>query len=391
MDYRSSPLPWLIDIEFDVTFDYLKGSNMLRTDVTLLSPINLANIIARHNNRDYDYHEEKIKLDIGVDYEKFIDCLQNGIAIFPVHGPIECENKNHWSILIYCSYSKKFYHFDRMIGYPNTTSAINIAQIIYKYFGCVQKVFVAADNGYQTGGFECGYDSLRLVEIVMKMNGAINVNSIKEYGRQNRSYDYSKCEEIRMFLDNEMNLRSYKTHPLKVICRKRKRNSNMAEHDDHIQRKYKTCAVSVRNRLRILAQFDNYEQIFKQINGKPLYKNDVASINEYRNSGEKKVDYWPHLMKNIYSSKSSNESAKDVIEMHPSLQELTNNFDGNMSWKLGDTLALYTTVYQEDYEYLIGSTGLQINMKRNREIKNYLEKYPSYSVDVLADLIKTTI
>lgn len=324
-------LPWINDRDIDLAYNHLLSSDFSRRDAILLSPVNLSNIVAREKYDTNDNYSEKIKVDIGVNYADFKGCLTNGVIIFPIHGPYFDGFGNHWSLLLFCGYTNIYYHFDSLPGSPNRGSAINIANIINRYFnvGCNDKKEIYYEMQHST--WECGYFILRLTEIIMKgKEGPIDIGFIKAYGKMKDSYSFKKCLEIREFLDTQMILKQYnKINTRNINLLKRKREEEMAteKEEDCIDSQLRSSTTQVKSRIKLMAQFDDYAAIFSNIYGSRIGVSTEKTIQKYRKSTENKSDYWKYLMQSIYSGENSSNSADDVIAKYPVLQALVKKFD----------------------------------------------------------------
>lgn len=389
----SNRLPCLTSDEIDFTFDFLDKHKTTRKDTIFIKSINIINIYARHKYDTYENYETKIKLDIGVDVDRFNKCIKNGLIFFPINGPVDFTRGIHWSLLVYCSFTNAFYHFDTLSNQINSSSARSISDIISTYFDFNNPCIRYVQNHFvQSGDWECGYFLLRLADIIYRMTGPIDLIRIRTKWDTISAHSIKKCNEIREFLDTQMVSKDYKSYlSYEIINNKKKRKSGEME-KDFIDINLSTCTKKVKNQIRVMAQFEKFEEIFKK-----LYHGNISTqtSNIIKESKEKYTnieEYWPKLMKDIQSTKNGLVSAENLIKNNKELKILIDEMEGDHSkysdWNISQLTKLYTTIYQKNYEELLKYTDVNISIKRFRGIVSFLKQYPKSSPTVVSNLIE---
>lgn len=175
---------WLNDQIIGFFFQYLpleKYTN-IQGKITLVSGT-VSFLLSHVNEQDAFSTIEKLGIS------------SNEAALFAVNNNPHVQQAgggSHWSLLLYLSRTKKFFHFDS-IAESNRNTALTLANIVSRGMGEDTVNFVDVDSPQQSDGWMCGYFTIQIADTICDL---LSINKLDDYELMLRCIEFDVDKKL---------------------------------------------------------------------------------------------------------------------------------------------------------------------------------------------------
>jgi hypothetical protein len=214
--------PWLSDDQILNMFSYFEKIGDLRKKWVFINSINTNLVVSKYFRAKSSGREiidrEKLCGLVFHDTSLLRDTIENGIVFFGIHGPyieldpvvkqitLESFSKEgvHWSLLVYCSWTKNFYHYDSDPKSMNQKTAKMVTAVFSTIFDYDFGYFYPLKKRkLQFGGWECGYYIIISAEFILRIKGEFDPIELFDAINQPHYYKIQKCIKILSLLQKK--------------------------------------------------------------------------------------------------------------------------------------------------------------------------------------------